>query len=249
MFGGLFESTPGQAMVEKATDPLLIGPDWALALDIADLVNAHAEAAKEVAKGVKRRISHKDGRVQMLALTLLESLMKNCGPHFYSQVAARDFWADLVKLASKRALVPEAVSALTKLVDGWAVTHRELGFDQARAQLIAVGHVPPGGGAGAAVSYDQNYGSSAIRPVEDDPLPLRSSTRGPPPAAPVRRTAHTNRRVALIRPASHRAAPLRPRRDADATSRLLPRSRDPHLGRSRRLRARPTRSRRRPGSR
>ena len=46
----------------------------------------HDVSQLEVAKGLKKRVTHKDPKVQLLALTLLESLMKNCPEPFHSKV-------------------------------------------------------------------------------------------------------------------------------------------------------------------
>lgn len=51
---------------------------------------------------LKRRLSTKNGKVQLLTLTLLETLVKNCGATFQSDLAQSDLWTDVATLADPR---------------------------------------------------------------------------------------------------------------------------------------------------
>jgi hypothetical protein len=56
--------------VDKATSELLLGPDWTLNIDICDAVNSDHGQAKEVIKALKKRLQHKNSKVQFFALTV-----------------------------------------------------------------------------------------------------------------------------------------------------------------------------------
>uniref|UniRef100_A0A0D9ZXN0 VHS domain-containing protein n=1 Tax=Oryza glumipatula TaxID=40148 RepID=A0A0D9ZXN0_9ORYZ len=88
--------------VDKATSELLLGPDWTLNIDICDAVNSDHGQAKEVIKALKKRLQHKNSKVQFFALTLLETLMKNCGDHVHSQVVERDILQEMIKIVKKK---------------------------------------------------------------------------------------------------------------------------------------------------
>ncbi|KAF0910408.1 hypothetical protein E2562_002873 [Oryza meyeriana var. granulata] len=88
--------------VDKATSELLLGPDWTLNIDICDAANSDHGQAKEVIKALKKRLQHKNSKVQFFALTLLETLMKNCGDHVHSQVVERDILQEMIKIVKKK---------------------------------------------------------------------------------------------------------------------------------------------------
>ncbi|XP_042062674.1 TOM1-like protein 9 [Salvia splendens] len=90
------------AMVERATSDMLIGPDWARNIEICDICNADPAQAKDVVKGIKNRLRSKRPRVQLLALTLLETIVKNCGDIVHMLVAERELPREMVKIAKKK---------------------------------------------------------------------------------------------------------------------------------------------------
>uniref|UniRef100_A0A0C9RRS1 TSA: Wollemia nobilis Ref_Wollemi_Transcript_18652_2638 transcribed RNA sequence n=1 Tax=Wollemia nobilis TaxID=56998 RepID=A0A0C9RRS1_9CONI len=105
-------------LVDKATSDLLIGPDWTMNLEICDIVNTDHGQAKDVIKAVKKRIAHKNPRVQLLALTLLETLIKNCGEIVHYQVAERNILQEMVKIVRKKTDM-QVRDKILVLLDAW----------------------------------------------------------------------------------------------------------------------------------
>eukprot|EP00250_Pteridium_aquilinum_P006103 c16084_g1_i1 orf=303-2141(-) len=89
-------------LVERATSDLLIGPDWGMNLEICDAVNYNPSLVRDVVKAIKKRLSNKSAKVQLLALTVLEMAMKNCGDSVHQMVAEKDVLRDMAKIVKKK---------------------------------------------------------------------------------------------------------------------------------------------------
>ncbi|KAK9755453.1 hypothetical protein RND81_01G026400 [Saponaria officinalis] len=111
-------STSTTIRVDKATSELLVGPDWTMNMEICDLCNSNHWMAKDLVKGVKRRLKHKNPRVQLLTLTLLETMVKNCGEYIHYQIAERKILDELVKIFKKKGDTHVRDKILT-LLDSW----------------------------------------------------------------------------------------------------------------------------------
>lgn len=111
-------SASATVRVEKATSHLLIGPDWTMNMDICDMVNSNHWQAKDVVKAVKKRLQNKDPKVQFLALTLLETMVKNCGNNVHFQVVERDILQEMTKIVKKKTDM-QVRNKVLFLLDSW----------------------------------------------------------------------------------------------------------------------------------
>ncbi|KAG7569636.1 VHS domain [Arabidopsis thaliana x Arabidopsis arenosa] len=111
-------SASATVAVDKATSDLLLGPDWTTNMEICDSVNSLHWQAKDVVKAVKKRLQHKSPRVQLLALTLLETLVKNCGDYLHHQVAEKNLLGEMVKIVKKKADM-QVRDKILVMLDSW----------------------------------------------------------------------------------------------------------------------------------
>nr|XP_043628404.1 TOM1-like protein 9 [Erigeron canadensis] len=105
-------------MIEKATNEARVGPDWAMNISICDLCNQHPGQAKDVVLAIKKRIRSKNVTVQLLALTLLESIVMNCGDLVYKNIAKKDLLCDMVKIVKKKPDF-QVKEKILDLIDTW----------------------------------------------------------------------------------------------------------------------------------
>ncbi|XP_047427835.1 TOM1-like protein 2 isoform X2 [Mugil cephalus] len=120
-------STPVGQCIERATDGGLQNEDWTLNMEICDIINETDEGPKDAMRALKKRLSgNKNYREVMLALTVLETCVKNCGHRFHVQVANRDFIDGvLVKIISPKMNPPTIVQdKVLSLIQAWADAFR-----------------------------------------------------------------------------------------------------------------------------
>ncbi|XP_062093203.1 TOM1-like protein 1 [Humulus lupulus] len=120
---------PNQAdkLVDDATSEALEEPDWALNLDICDMINTEKLNSVELIRGIKRRIVLKNPRVQYLGLVLLETCVKNCEKAF-SEVAAERVLDEMVKLIDDPQTVVNNRNKALMLIESWGESTSELRY-------------------------------------------------------------------------------------------------------------------------
>ncbi|KAI4331652.1 hypothetical protein MLD38_029817 [Melastoma candidum] len=114
----MMSSSSATVRVEKATSDLLINPDWTLNMNICDYANSYHGQARDILQAVKKRLQHKNPKVQFLTLTLLETMVKNCGDHVHHQIAERNILGEMVKIVKKKTDMQVREKALV-LLDHW----------------------------------------------------------------------------------------------------------------------------------
>lgn len=134
-------------VTEQATDATLASENWALNIEICDMINESSDAARDAMKAIRKRLTQNAGKnytVIMYTLTVLETCVKNCGKAFHLLATQKEFIQDLVKLIGPKndppAVVQEKVLSLIQI---WADAFRsqpELsGVVQVHSELLNKG--------------------------------------------------------------------------------------------------------------
>ncbi|KAI9759851.1 MAG: ribosome biogenesis protein tsr3 [Chaenotheca gracillima] len=105
-FGGALGEpglSPLQRYIQSACDPTNYEANLALDLEIADLINSKkGNAPREAAVAIVNFINHRNVNVSMLAITLLDICVKNCGYPFQLQISTKEFLNELVRRFPER---------------------------------------------------------------------------------------------------------------------------------------------------
>ncbi|XP_022918476.2 TOM1-like protein 2 isoform X1 [Onthophagus taurus] len=126
--GGNPFSTAVGSRIEHATDGTLASENWALNMEICDMVNETEDGPRDAIKAIRKRLTQNAGKnytVVMYTLTVLETCVKNCGRKFHVLVCSKDFVQELVKLIGPKNDPPTAVQEkVLSLIQSWADAFR-----------------------------------------------------------------------------------------------------------------------------
>lgn len=127
-FGGNPFASPVGQKIEQATDAALASENWALNMEICDIINDTEDGPKDAIKAIRKRLTQNAGKnytVVMYTLTVLETCVKNCGKRFHILACNKEFVQELVKLIGPKNDPPTAVQEkVLSLIQSWADAFR-----------------------------------------------------------------------------------------------------------------------------
>ncbi|KAM3966165.1 LOW QUALITY PROTEIN: TOM1-like protein 2 [Aphomia sociella] len=117
-------STPVGQKIEQATDGSLPSENWALNMEICDIINSSTDGPKDAIKAIRKKLTQSAGKnytVVMYTLTVLETCVKNCGKSLHVLVCHKEFISELVKLIGPKNDPPTVVQEkVLSLIQCWA---------------------------------------------------------------------------------------------------------------------------------
>ncbi|KAL8726199.1 MAG: hypothetical protein Q9166_006872 [cf. Caloplaca sp. 2 TL-2023] len=146
--------TPLQRYIQNAVDPQNFEPNLALNLEISDLINSKkGNAPREAAIAIVNYVNHRNPNVSLLALSLLDICVKNCGYPFHLQISTKEFLNELVRRFPERPPIrPSRVQMkILEAIEEWRMTicqtsryKEDLGFIRDMHRLLSYkGYVFP----------------------------------------------------------------------------------------------------------
>ncbi|XP_065900010.1 ADP-ribosylation factor-binding protein GGA3-like isoform X2 [Dysidea avara] len=114
-----------EALLDKATNPKNRYEDWEFIMAFCDKVNASPEGPQVALKIIPAKMQSKEEKVALLALTLLEACVKNCGKRFHEELGKFRFLNEVIKMLSPKYLGNDITMAVKKrmseLLYSWKV--------------------------------------------------------------------------------------------------------------------------------
>ncbi|KAK1926521.1 Golgi to vacuole transport-related protein [Papiliotrema laurentii] len=117
--------TPVQALVEQACDPTLPEPNHAVNIELAELINRKkANSAREATKALLVHINSRNPNQSLLALSVLDHLVKNCGYPIHLQISTKEFLNELVRRFPERPpmVTGRVMGRILELIHEWKNT-------------------------------------------------------------------------------------------------------------------------------
>ncbi|KAN0062605.1 hypothetical protein ACQY0O_005138 [Thecaphora frezii] len=141
---------PFEDIVVRATAEDLTSENWELNLEICDRVSSEGElGARNCINAIQKRLIHRNPNVQLYALTLADTLAKNCGIQVHQEIASRAFTQTLSRISLDRNTHATVKKRSTALVKQWAAEFDDdsLGimretYDVLRQQNVDFGDEP-----------------------------------------------------------------------------------------------------------
>ena len=204
---------------------MLLGPDWSINLDLVDMVKSRTDGPKSVCLAVRKRIKDGSPKQALLALTVIETCVKNCSFNVHNEVAQKEFMTVMCEVA-RGSKGREAQTQALALIQQWGIA-----FHSKREALpLFADRSAAASAAARALAARLARGSrcARARSVCRDPVTRSCSARAPtslPSTTRWRPSSHRRPRGCSLRPAVRAAArPPRPRRGAVPRRRTSSRS-------------------------
>ncbi|KAJ9094279.1 hypothetical protein QFC21_006105 [Naganishia friedmannii] len=117
--------SPVEVLVERATDPMMAEPNYAINLELAEYINnKKANTPRDAALATVRAINSRNPHTALLAIQLLKTLVKECGYPFHLQIATKEFLNELVRRFPERPpmVLGPVMGKILELIHEWKNT-------------------------------------------------------------------------------------------------------------------------------
>ncbi|KAG2140540.1 VHS domain-containing protein [Suillus bovinus] len=117
-----FRASRLEMLVQNACDPTLHEPNYAVHLEIAELINTKkANTPRDAAMLIARLANHRNPHIAILALALLDTLVQSCGYPFHLQISTKEFLNELVRRFPERPppFPGPVMSRIIELIHQW----------------------------------------------------------------------------------------------------------------------------------
>ncbi|CAG8811583.1 5942_t:CDS:2, partial [Racocetra persica] len=111
--------------VIAATDEKLTKEDWSLMSVVCEKVyKAGDQGSRDCIVSIQKRLLHRNANVQLYALTLTNTLVKECGISIHKEVCSRTFTSTLTKMLNDRNTHDLVKNRTLDLIQEWSSEFR-----------------------------------------------------------------------------------------------------------------------------
>ncbi|KAG2183069.1 hypothetical protein INT44_006050 [Umbelopsis vinacea] len=121
-----WSNNPFEELITNATSELRPSNDVDLSatIDIADHIRSKKVAPKDAVKSFRKRLTHPNPNVVLLALQLCEFCVQNAGKPFVSEVSTNDFLKSIQRIAVDKTSDHATRTKARELIQIWAIAAR-----------------------------------------------------------------------------------------------------------------------------
>ncbi|KAJ2373399.1 ESCRT-0 subunit protein hse1, partial [Coemansia sp. RSA 2603] len=99
--------------------------NWELIIEVCDRVGTDNEKARQCFEVINERMLHRNANVVLYTLTLVDSLLENCGQNVKQEVASRAFTTTLTRVLNDKSVHEKVKSRILGSVQKWAFDFRQ----------------------------------------------------------------------------------------------------------------------------
>ncbi|KAJ1906021.1 ESCRT-0 subunit protein hse1 [Coemansia sp. IMI 209127] len=104
---------------------MLTSENWELIMEVCDRVGNDNERATRCFEVINERLLHRNPNVVLYTLTLVQSLIENCGQNVKQEVASRAFTTTLTRVLNDKTVHEKAKSRILGYIQQWAFDFRQ----------------------------------------------------------------------------------------------------------------------------
>ncbi|KAJ2493718.1 ESCRT-0 subunit protein hse1 [Coemansia sp. RSA 2050] len=116
---------PYDDLVKKTTSDMLTTENWELIMEVCDRVGTDNEKARQCMEVISERLLHRNSNVVLYTLTLVQSLLENCGQNVKQEVASRAFTTTLTRILNDKTVHDKVKSRILGSIQQWAFDFRQ----------------------------------------------------------------------------------------------------------------------------
>ncbi|KAJ2717824.1 ESCRT-0 subunit protein hse1, partial [Coemansia sp. D1744] len=116
---------PFDELVKKTTSEMLTAENWELIMEVCDRVGTDSERARQCFEVINERMLHRNANVVLYTVTLVQSLLENCGQSVKQEVSSRAFTTTLTRVLNDKSVHEKVKSRILGSIQQWAFDFRQ----------------------------------------------------------------------------------------------------------------------------